>query len=152
MGRERERNMKRSCAVGGGSGLMFGAVLTREANAKRIGNERSAELTSFLECDSRWDGFRNPNEEGEVVLGRGKGEALKAKEDGRVKAGTHGVQCRVLVGGRLPEVDRALADKVKEGVGDTTAREGFDLSELDADPLGLDTLLRYPYLNGLGTQ
>ena len=52
----------------------------------------------------------------------------------------------------MPEVDGALADKVKEGVGDTTAREGFDLSELDADPLGLDTLLRYPYFNGLGTQ
>ena len=46
----------------------------------------------------------------------------------------------------------ALTHKVEERIGSAAAREGFDLSELDADPLGLDTLLRYPYLNGLGTQ
>ena len=43
----------------------------------------------------------------------------------------------------------ALTHKVEERVGSAAAREGFDLSELDADPLGLDPLWSYPHFNGL---
>ena len=43
----------------------------------------------------------------------------------------------------------ALTHKVEERIGSAAAREGFDLSELDADPLGLDPLWSYPHFNGL---
>ena len=43
----------------------------------------------------------------------------------------------------------ALTNKVEERIGSAAAREGFDLSELDADPLGLDPLLSYPHFNSL---
>ena len=59
------------------------------------------------------------------------------------------MQRGVLLVRRLPEVDGTLTDKVKESVGDTTAREGLNLPELNANPFRLHTLLPDPYLNGL---
>lgn len=50
---------------------------------------------------------------------------------------------------RLPDIDRTLADVVIEGV---AARENLDLLELDANPLGLDSLSANAYFNGLGIQ
>ena len=64
---------------------------------------------------------------------------------------THGVQCTVLVVGGLPEIDGALPDEVEESVGDTAAREGLYLPELDAHPFRLDALRGYTNLNCLTT-
>ena len=68
------------------------------------------------------------------------------------RGGTHCVQGAVLVIGRLPEVDGALADEVEECVGDTTAWKGLDLPELDTDPFRLHTLWSHPDLDGLQSE
>lgn len=58
---------------------------------------------------------------------------------------THRVQCAIVLT-RLPYVDRALPDIVIEGI---AARQHLDLLQLDANPLGFDSLPANAYLDGL---
>jgi hypothetical protein len=79
-----------------------------------------------------------------AVLGKSHRECSSwACRDG----GTYRIQDRILVA-CLPDVHRALADKIEEGVGLAAAGQRLDLAELDTNPFSLYALVACAELDG----